>query len=95
MSNLLNIIIQLVSGGLGGLGAGKVFPKISLGNIGNIIAGIVGGVGGGQLLSALGIGAAPGGTDIAGILTNILGSGVGGGILMAIVSFVKKLISKK
>ncbi len=96
MGNMVNILIQLVSGGLGGIGAGKVLPKLSLGNVGNIIAGILGGVGGGQLLSALGIGAASSGTlDIASILTNILGSGIGGGILMAIVSAVKKLIAKK
>ncbi len=94
MGNIVNIIIQLVGGGLGGLGAGKVLPKLSLGNIGNIIAGIVGGVGGGQLLSALGVGSAAGGLDLGGIITNILGSGIGGGVLMAIVSFVKKLIKK-
>ncbi|HNW87224.1 MAG TPA: hypothetical protein PKJ47_09820 [Candidatus Limiplasma sp.] len=95
MGNIVNIIIQLVSGGLGGVGAGKVMPKLSLGKIGDIIAGIVGGIGGGQLLGALGIGATTGNLDIASILTSILGGGVGGGILMAIVSAVKKLIAKK
>lgn len=95
MGNIVNIIIQLVSGGIGGLGAGKALPKLSLGNIGNIIAGILGGVGGGQLLGALGIGSAAGGLDLAGILTSILGGGIGGGALMAIVSAVKGLVSKK
>ena len=95
MGNIVNIIIQLVSGGLGGFGAGKALPKISLGKIGDIIAGIVGGVGGGQLLSALGIGAATGNLDLASILTSVLGGGVGGGVLMAIVSAVKMLIVKK
>ena len=90
-----NIIIQLLSGGLGGFGAGKALPKLSLGNIGNIIAGILGGVGGGQLLSLLGIGSSAGGLDLGGILTSVLGGGVGGGALMAIVSAVKGLISKK
>ena len=46
MGNIVNIIIQLVSGGLGGIGAGKVMPKLSLGKVGDIIAGIVGGIGG-------------------------------------------------
>lgn len=94
MGNFVNILIQLVSGGLGGVGAGKALPKLSLGNIGNIIAGIVGGIGGGQLLNGLGIGASSGALDIGGILTNILGGGVGGGLLMAIVSLVKKLVKK-
>lgn len=93
--DIANILIQLVSGGVGGLGAGKALPKLSLGNVGNIIAGIVGGVGGGQLLNLLGIGATTGGMDIASILTSVLGSGVGGGALMAIVAAVKKLVVKK
>ncbi len=94
MGNIVNLVVQLVGGGLGGVGAGKVFPKISLGNVGNIIAGILGGVGGGQLLNALNIGSQAGGLDLVGILTNIVGSGIGGGVLMAIVSFIKKLIKK-
>ena len=93
MGNIVHILIQLVCGGVGGLGAGKIFSKISLGNIGNIISGIIGGVGGGQLLSLLGIGGS--GFDLVGILTSVLGSFVGGGVLMAIVSFVKKLLIKK
>ena len=92
---MVNIIIQLVSGGLGGLGAGKLLKNLSLGSIGDAIAGIVGGIGGGQLLGALGIGSAAGGLDLGGILTSILGGGVGGGALMAIVSAVKGLVSKK
>jgi uncharacterized membrane protein YeaQ/YmgE (transglycosylase-associated protein family) len=95
MGNIVNIIIQLVSGGVGGLGAGKILPKLSLGNVGNIIAGIVGGVGGGQILGALGIGASSGGLDLAGVLTSVLGGGVGGGVLMAIVSTVKGIFTKK
>lgn len=96
MGNIISILIQLVSGGLGGLGAGKVAPKLSLGKVGDVIAGIVGGGLGGQLLSLLGIGAAGAGTlDLASILTSILGGGVGGGVLMAIVAAVKKLLVKK
>ena len=95
MGNIVNIIIQLVSGGAGGFGAGKAMPKLSLGKIGDVVAGIVWGIGGGQLLGALGIGSAAGGLDLAGILTSILGGGIGGGALMAIVSAVKGLVSKK
>lgn len=93
MGNIINIIIQLVSGGIGGKAAGKAMPKISLGDTGDIIAGILGGIGGGQLLGALGIGS--GGLDIAGIIASILGGGVGGGVVMAIVSTVKNAMAKK
>lgn len=96
MGNIVNILIQLVSGGLGGAGAGKVMPKLSLGKIGDIIAGILGGVGGSQLLGLLGLGGGTaGGVDFASILTSILGGGVGGGALMAIVSAVKGMLAKK
>ena len=92
---IVNIIIQLVSGAVGGIGAGKIMPKLSLGNIGNIIAGIAGGGLGGLVLNALNIGTSTGGLDISSILTSILGGGVGGGALMGIVSMVKSLVSKK
>lgn len=96
MGNIVNILIQLVTGGLGGAGAGKLLPKLSLGKVGDIIAGIVGGIGGGQILSALGLGGgAAGAVDFTSIITSILGGGVGGGALMAIVSAVKGMIAKK
>jgi uncharacterized membrane protein YeaQ/YmgE (transglycosylase-associated protein family) len=96
MEAIINIVIQAVTGGLGGISAGKVLPKLSLGKIGDIIAGIVGGVGGGQLLNALGVGvSATGSLDIGSILTSVLGGGIGGGALMAIVSAVKGAFAKK
>lgn len=51
MEGIVGIIIQLVSGGLGGFGAGKVLPKLSLGKVGDILSGIVGGFGGGVLMA--------------------------------------------
>lgn len=93
MGNIINIIIQLVSGGIGGSAAGKAKPEFSLGKTGDIIAGVLGGIGGGQLLGALGIGS--GGLDIAGIIASILGGGIGGGALTAIVSTIKNAMGKK
>jgi len=49
------------------------------------------GVGGAE---AIGGTEAVGGLDLAGILTNVAGGGVGGGVLMAVVGLVKKLVSK-
>ena len=42
------LIIQLISGAVGGNVAGAAMKEKSLGTVGNSIAGIVGGVGGGQ-----------------------------------------------
>ena len=96
MGNIINIILQLVAGGVGGAGAGKAMPKISLGKIGDIIAGLVGGIGGGQLLGLLGLGGGTAaGVDIGNILTSLVGGGVGGGALLAIVGAVKQALGKK
>lgn len=89
----LGLIIQLISGAVGGNVAGKFMKNFSLGTLGNSIAGILGGGLGGQLLSMLNLNTG-GGMDIAGIVGSIAGGGVGGGVLMAIIGFVKKLIAK-
>lgn len=92
--NWVNLIIQLVSGAVGGNISGSLFKNINLGTLGNSIAGIVGGILVGQVLPALGIGNASA-TDVTSILTSILGGGVGGGALMAIIGAVTKSIGKK
>ncbi|MBN2275330.1 MAG: GlsB/YeaQ/YmgE family stress response membrane protein [Bacteroidales bacterium] len=94
MGNIWPLIIQLVSGALGGTAAGALMKKLSLGTVLNSILGIVGGGLGGQLLNALGVGTAGGGMDLGGIITSIVGGGVGGGILLAIIGLIKKALSK-
>ena len=95
MGNLLPVIIQLISGALGGNGAGALLKKLSLGTIGNSIVGILGGGLGGQLLKLLNVGVSSGaGTDLGSIIGNIATGGVGGGVLMAIVGFIKKALGK-
>jgi len=95
MGNLLPVIIQLISGALGGNGAGALLKKLSLGTIGNSIVGILGGGLGGQLLKLLNVGVSSGaGTDLGSIIGNIATGVVGGGVLMAIVGFIKKALGK-
>lgn len=91
---MLNTIIQLVSGAIGGAGAGAVMKKLSLGTLVNSILGILGGGLGGQLLKLLNLTPAAGGGDLGGIVSSILGGGVGGGVLLAIVGFIKKALGK-
>ena len=93
---LMNLVIQLVSGAVGGNVVGAFLKQYNLGPVGNSIAGIVGGGLGGQLLSMLmtgggaPAGAAAGGFDIGAILTQIVGGGVGGGVLMVIVGLIRQ-----
>jgi uncharacterized membrane protein YeaQ/YmgE (transglycosylase-associated protein family) len=95
MENLLPLIIQLVSGALGGNAAGSLMKKFSLGTLLNSIIGIVGGGLGGQLLGMLEMNAGGGGMDVGSIIGNIAGGGVGGGILLTIIGIIKNAISKK
>ncbi|MEM1245273.1 MAG: hypothetical protein AAGA81_23900 [Acidobacteriota bacterium] len=93
MDSLLPLIIQLISGAVGGNLAGSLMKESSLGTLGNSIAGILGGGIGGQALGLLGL-ATGGGMDITGILGSVASGGVGGGILMAILGVVRKAMSK-
>jgi len=56
MESLIPMIINLVSGAVGGNVAGKLFKSINMGTLWNSILGIVGGGLGGQLLGMFGIG---------------------------------------
>ena len=99
MEEYLPLIIQLVSGAVGGNLAGTLMKKFSLGTLGNSILGIIGGALGGQLMGMLGIGGAEAAEatssmDLSSILGSVAGGGVGGGVLMAIVGVIKKAMSK-
>ena len=91
--DITSLIIEAVSGAVGGNVAGAAMKESSLGVVGNCIAGIVGGGIGGTILHTL-MGAAAtggGGMDLNSILTNVGGGGVGGAILMAVVGIIKSL----
>ncbi len=96
MESIVPLIIQLVSGAVGGNVAGALMKNSSLGVALNSVAGIVGGGVGGQILQALlGAGASGGGMDVGSIVSSIAGGGVGGGLLMAIIGMIKKAAAQK
>jgi hypothetical protein len=94
--NIISLIIEVISGAVGGNVAGAAMKENSLGTVGNSIAGIVGGGLGGTLLqSVLGGAAAGGGSlDLTTILSNVAGGGVGGAILMAVIGIIKNKMAK-
>ncbi|OUS01493.1 hypothetical protein A9Q86_06860 [Flavobacteriales bacterium 33_180_T64] len=99
MEEYLPLIIQLVSGAVGGNLAGSLMKKFSLGTLGNSILGILGGGLGGQLLGMLGLGGAEvaeatTSMDLSSILGSVASGGVGGGVLMAIVGMIKNAMKK-
>jgi hypothetical protein len=95
--DITSLVVDLVSGAVGGNVAGAAMKENSLGAIGNSLAGIVGGGIGGTILQAvLGSAAAGGGgMDLQSILANVGGGGVGGAILMAIIGILKNKFAKQ
>lgn len=93
----IDLIIQLISGAVGGNLAGSVLKNMNLGTLWNSVAGIVGGGLGGQIIGPmLGIGAksAASGLDPMSIIMSILNGGVGGGVLLAIVGMIRQMTNK-
>ena len=93
MENILPLVIQIISGAVGGNIASALMKQYSLGSLGNTIAGIVGGAIGGQLLGIWGVESAGQGMDIASVTGSILGGGIGGAILMAIIGITRKSVN--
>jgi len=94
MEAYLPLIIQLISGALGGNLAGKLVPNISLGTLGNSISGILGGGIAGLLLGMIGLGEPEASLELSSVLGSIVGGGLGGGIIMAIFGFLKRTFVK-
>jgi hypothetical protein len=94
--NIISLIIEAISGAVGGNVAGAAMKENSLGTVGNSIAGIVGGGLGGTLLQMVMGSAATGGgsLDMTTILSNVAGGGVGGAILMAVIGIIKNKMAK-
>ena len=103
--DIVNLIISLISGAVGGNVAGAAMPEKNLGPLINSIVGLLGGGVGSFILSALGILAATNATgtpeaaatgfDLSTLLANIGVSGVSGGVITAIVALLKDAIQKK
>jgi hypothetical protein len=91
-STMINLIVQLIAGAIGGNGAAAAMKNIDLGTLGNTIAGAIGGAGGGTLLTALLPmlqGAAAGNVDISALVGQAVGGGVAGAVVTAIVGIIK------
>jgi hypothetical protein len=88
---LINLIIQLIAGALGGNAAGATMKNLDLGTLGNSLAGAIGGAGGGTLLTALLplLQGAGGNIDLGPLIGQAVGGGVSGAILTAIIGLIK------
>ncbi len=94
MEALMPIVIQVITGIIGGQAIGTVLKNIPMSQVIKIISGAVGGVGGGAILGSL-----VGDPATAGALGGVLGDavgGVGGGaVLTAIVGAITGAMNKR
>jgi hypothetical protein len=96
-ATIVNLIIQIVAGAIGGNAVGASTSRASLGTAGNTIAGAIGGIGGGWLLGAIVPmlqAAEGGGVDITSIIGQLVGGGVGGAVLTAILAAIRSSMTK-
>ena len=91
--DIVQILINLIAGALGGVGAGKASPNFDLGTIGNIISGLVGGGVLGQIvtlaLPSVMAAAQSGNLSVSGVISQLVAGGAGGAILTAIIGAIK------
>ncbi|KPA88623.1 MULTISPECIES: hypothetical protein [Pseudomonas] len=93
----ISLLIQLVSGAVGGNIAGAATDKYSLGPWFNSLAGGIGGVVLSQVLSVItngSFGGDVGNLDLSSIASGIASGGVGGAILSLVAGFIKAKLSR-
>ncbi|AUG09204.1 hypothetical protein [Pseudomonas sp. S09G 359] len=93
MEMLISLLVQIISGAIGGNVAGVT--KHSLGTGLNTVIGGVGGLVLGQIISALTGSSGGEALDVAVVGSNIIGGGIGGLVLTLIVGFIKHKLAAK
>ena len=92
--DIVSLIVNLISGALGGNIAASFLKDQSLGTIGNSVAGIFGGGIGAAILQALGAFTGTGGLDVGSLIASVLSGGIGGAVVMAIIGLIKSAPAK-
>lgn len=93
METVISLLVQIISGAVGGNLAGMT--KQSLGTGLNTFLGGVGGLVLGQIVSALTGTSGGEAMDVATVGSNIVGGGVGGLVLTWVVGFIKSKMAAK
>lgn len=93
---ILNIIIQVVAGIMGGSLAARINARNTLSSFFNLLLGLIGGIAGGQILGKLGmtIFIADRIFSSTGAIVNIIGSGCAGALLVNLISSIREATRK-
>jgi hypothetical protein len=97
--DIAGLLVGVIAGAAGGNAAGALMKDKSLGTLWNSVAGVAGGAGVRALLPvllpAIGTIMQGGSLDIGAILSQLVGGGGSGAIVMAVVALIKNAISKE
>ncbi|WP_449104146.1 hypothetical protein [Pseudomonas veronii] len=93
MEILISLLVQIISGAVGGNLAGMTKQSLGIGL--NTFLGGVGGLVLGQIVSALTGTSGGEAMDVATVGSNIVGGGVGGLVLTWVVGFIKSKMAAK
>ncbi len=89
---IVELLLSLATGAIGGNLAGAVLKNFSLGTLWNSVVGIIGGGLGAQILAVFGL--VSGGGDVGSIISSVASGGVGGGVLLGIVGMIRNMMGK-
>lgn len=94
--DIMGMLVNAVSGAVGGNATGLAWKDKSLGAIGNTIAGLVGGAAGNYILQAVGVLSSMGLADMtAGSIASQAGvAAICGAVVTAIAGFIKSKMAK-
>src|SRR5262245_7672175 len=89
--DIVGVIINLISGGIGGNILGGAWKNMTLGTLGNSIAGAVGGIVGSYILQAVGVLSSLGlaNMSLSSFSGNVAISAISGAVLTAIGGLIK------
>ena len=93
----LLLVVQVLGGSSGGHLAASMLKSLNLGAVGNLLSGMIGGFLGGNVVnSALGVtkSVAATGVDPGVVLSQLVGSGIGGGLMMILVGMIRQVFSR-
>ena len=92
--DIVSLMINLISGAVGGNIAGAVMKDKSLGPLLNSVVGVLGGGAARRCCKMMGMAVNDGGLDIQAVLSSVASGGVGGGVMLVIIALIKGMMKK-
>ena len=90
--DIVGLLVNAVAGAVGGGATGAALKEKGLGTMGNTLVGLIGGIGGGALMQQIGFlanTAQSAGFDVGALAGQVVGGGVAGAVLTAIIGLAK------